>query len=747
MSKGFDRRQFLAGTAGAVSLTLLSKKTPAGAPAAAPTANASTATASPTAGPAIPPAPVARIDIVRDTYFDETLSDPYRWMENDKDPEWLPFLKGQNDHARAVLDALPNRSALLKRVQSLSGDIVATSKVQRAGGLTFFTQRPVGADNFKLFVRDGAQGSTPSDAAHDRVLVDPTALSAGTKGHVSLDWWRASPDGRYVVYGLSKNGSEDSTLHILTVADGRDLHERIPNTQDAHPQWLDDASGFFYNQLTGAVDTPERFLDSQARFHRVGTDPKSDPVLMKRGLTPDITYDRIESPHILTFPNSKYALLWLSDVRPEARAFIAPLAEVIAGRAKWTTVAGFEDEVTDVSIDGEHLYLLANMGTPRGRLLKTTVSAPSLITATVVVPEGPFVLQDVERARDGIYLRIMDGGISRLQRLGHDGRVTDIALPFDGTIGAVYTVADEEGALISLSGWLSPTGIYAVDTAGRVTDTGLSPKPDIDVSAYEYKRAFAVAKDGKRIPYTLIYRKGLKRTGRTPTFISAYGSYGIAAYTPNFAGRTLALVDAGAIVGYANVRGGGEYGREWHKAGQLANKPNTWRDLIAVCEALCAEKYTSPQFLAIGGRSAGGITVGRAMTERPDLFAAVVDGVGWSNPLRYVVEQNGYGEEPEWGAINDPAGYRALKSIDSYQAVQDGTPYPAVLLTTGVTDPRVAPFHVAKMAARLQAATTSGKPILLRVDFDAGHGIGSTRAQQDRETADTYAFLLWQLRG
>ncbi|HEY2678730.1 MAG TPA: prolyl oligopeptidase family serine peptidase [Steroidobacteraceae bacterium] len=220
----------------------------------------------------------------------------------------------------------------------------------------------------------------------------------------------------------------------------------------------------------------------------------------------------------------------------------------------------------------------------------------------------------------------------------------------------------------------------------------------------------------------------------------------MAAYTPTFAGKTLALVDAGAIVGYANVRGGGEYGREWHKAGQLFNKPNTWRDLIAVCEELIAKKYTSSRHLAIGGRSAGGITVGRALTERPDLFAAVIDGVGWSNPLRYVVEQDGYAEEPEWGAISDPQGYEALKLIDSYQSVKDGTPYPAVLLTTGVTDPRVAPFHLGKMTARLQAASNSGKPILLRVDFDAGHGIGSTRAQQDREAADTYAFLLWQLR-
>jgi prolyl oligopeptidase len=725
MKMGFDRRQFLSGSAGAFSLTLLSKALLAATTAAARST--------------VPAPPVARIDVVHDTYFGETLSDPYRWMENDKDPEWLPFLKGQNDHTRAILDGLSTRPALLKRIQQLSGDTVATGRVQRAGGLVFFQQRPLGADNFKLFVRNGIDGK-------DRTLVDPTTLSS-TTSHMSLDWWRASPDGKYVVYGLSKDGSEDSILHILTVADGKDLPERITNTEGANPQWLDDASGFFYNQLTGAVDTPERYLDSQARFHRLGSDPKSDPILMKRGLLAGIDYEKIQAPMIFTSPGSKYVVLQLSDVRPEARIYIAALTDALAGKAQWTPVAGFDDEVTDVDLDGDGLYLLVNKGTPRGRIVKTSAAAPNIATATLVVPQNNLVLENTTRARDGLYLRYMDGGISLLKRLGHDGKVTDIALPFDGTIGALYTVHNEDGALFALTGWLNPSAVWSVDSAGHVADTGLTPKPAIDVSAYETKRSFATAKDGVKIPYDLIYRKGIKLDGGNPVWISAYGSYGLPAYTPAFAGKTLALVDAGAIVGYATVRGGGEYGREWHKAGQLANKPNTWRDLIAVCEELIAKKYTSKEHLAIGGRSAGGITVGRALTERPDLFAAIVDGVGWSNPLRYVVEQNGYGEEPEWGAITDPAGYRALKSIDSYQAVKNGTPYPAVLLTTGVTDPRVAPFHVGKMTARLQAATTSGKPILLRVDYDAGHGIGSTRAQQDREAADTYAFLLWQLKG
>jgi len=687
----------------------------------------------------IPPAPVARVAPVTDTYFGEAIVDRYRRMENDKDPDWLPFLKQQNAHARGVLDQLPKRAEILKRIEQLSGDIASPADVQKAGARLFYLQRPVGSNNFKLFVRELGK-----NAGKDRVLVDPTKLDTKTS-HVSLDWWRASPDGSKLVYGLSKDGSEDSVLHIMDVRSGAVLKERIADTQAANPSWLADSSGFFYNQLTGKVNTPDRFLDSQARFHKVGTNPSKDPVLMKRGLDAAIQYEKIQAPLVMASAQSNIAVLMLADVRQEKRLYTAPLQDVLRGQAKWRQAAGFADEVTDFVLQGDDLYLLSNHKHPRGRLLKTSASAPALASAQEAVPESTLVLQAVTRAKDGLYIRAMDGGISKLQRLGADGKVTDIALPFDGTLRALDTDGDAPGALIIFTGWLQPAGIWSVSADGKVADTGITPKPSIDVSAYTTERRFATAKDGTQIPYSLIYKKGLKLDGKNPAFISAYGSYGAAAYTPAFAGRTLALVDQGAVVGYANVRGGGEFGREWHRAGQLENKPNTWRDLIAVCEDMQAKGYTSPAYQAIGGRSAGGITMGRALEERPDLFAAVVSGVGWHNPLRYVAEQNGYGEEPEWGAIADPAGFKALKSIDSYQQVVDGTKYPAILLTTGVTDPRVAPFHPAKMAARLQTATASGKPVLLRVDFDAGHGMGSTRAQQDAEAADTYAFILSQV--
>src|SRR5258708_8046308 len=433
MKMDLDRRSFLTSTTGALSLSLLPLKLLA------------TTTA---AKVMLPPAPVARVEVVKDTYFGETVSDPYRWMENSKDPDWLPFLKGQNEHTRAIVDALPGRQALLKRIEQLSGETVTTARVQRAGGLTFIQQRPLGADNFKLFVRGAS--------AAERVLVDPTAMSSA-KRPLSLGWWRAAPDGRYVVYGLSKDGSEDSLLHILTVADGKDLPETIPNTEGANPHWLDDASGFFYTQLTGAVATPERYLDAQARFHKLGTDPKSDPILMKRGLVAGVEYDKIQGPTIITSLGSRYAILDLSDVRPEGRWFIAPLADAVAGKAKWVSFAGFDDEVTDLELDGNDLFLLVNKGSPRGRIVKTSAAAPSIANGTVAVPQHPtLVIEGTARARDGIYLKIMDGGISRLQRLGHDGKVVHIACPFDGTVGSIYALPSDPGALVSFHGRLPP---------------------------------------------------------------------------------------------------------------------------------------------------------------------------------------------------------------------------------------------------------------------------------------------------
>jgi prolyl oligopeptidase len=375
-------------------------------------------------------------------------------------------------------------------------------------------------------------------------------------------------------------------------------------------------------------------------------------------------------------------------------------------------------------------------------VLLTSASRPSLATATEVLAEGPVVVEALSGAKDGVLVTLMDGGVQRISRIAPDGKVSVLPMPFEGAVAGVYSSPDRDGGYLNLTGWLQPSGIYRIEPDGRFTDTGLTPRPPIDLSPYESRRGFATARDGTKIPYSLIYRKGTKPTGANPTLVTAYGAYQSSSL-PSFNPRILPFLDAGGVYGVANVRGGGEYGREWHQGGQKATKPNTWRDLIAVCEQLVTDKVTAPSKLAILGGSAGGITVGRAMNERPDLFAAVLNFVGWVNPIRYVAEQN-VSDIDEWGPIVDAASFKIMYEMDSYQAVKDGTVYPAVLCQTGATDPRVAPWHMGKYAARLQAANKGNNPILLRVDFDAGHGVGSTRSQSDALYADAYAFVLWR---
>jgi prolyl oligopeptidase len=677
--------------------------------------------------------PVARVEPVVDDYYGTQITDPYRWMEDPKDPDWLPFLKGQNAYTRSALDAIPGRAKLLQSIQAVSGDAAETRSVQHAGGFLFYEQRQAGSDNYALFVR-APDGKT-------RTLIDPTQMKSD-EGHMSLDWWSASYDGSHVVYGLSPAGSEASVLHVMVAATGEILPESIPMTDFATPNWLPDGSGFFYLQLTGERGTPSLYADSRSRLHRLRTDPEKDAVVLERGLYPEIGMEPVQMPLVVTTPGSESVLAIVADIRTETSAWTASLKDLVAGRPKWRRAFGFDDIITGFALRGDDLYVIDTKNARRGRVLKMSAAKPDLASAREVLPEGEAVVEQIYAARDGALAVVQDGGINRIRRIPVSGKVGDVPLPFDGEASVMFTSPKEDGAYLKLASWLQPSGVWRLDGAGSVSDTGINPRPAIDLSPYEAVRGFATAKDGVRIPYTLISRKGLRRDGGNPTLITGYGAYQLS-YTPFFSPDMLPFLDAGGVYVVANVRGGGEYGRDWHKAGQKATKPNTWRDLIAVCETMISDGVTAPEHLAVMGASAGGITVGRALTERPELFAAAISRVGWSNPIRYTAEQN-VSDIDEWGPIVDADSFRIMLAMDSYQAVQDGAKYPAVLCTTGATDPRVAPWHATKFAARLQAATASGNPVLLRIDFDAGHGVGSTRSQTDELAADMYAFVLWR---
>lgn len=687
--------------------------------------------------------PVARIEPVREIFFGQTVVDNYRWMENAKDADWEPFMRGQDAYARRVLGAIPGRAVLAARVAALSGGTAIAYGVQSAGGRIFYQVRPAGANNFKLAVRQGVDGA-------ERILVDPTTMKGEGGTHQSLDWWLASPDGRHVVYGLSSAGSENSMLHVMEVETQRVLPERIAGTQYASPSWLPDSSGFFYGRVAdpALLGTPAYYQNGPRLLHRLGSEVKADTVVMVRGFDPAVSVDENDFPVTLATRGGQHVVLVLQGgVRRENPVYVAELAALLAGKAAWRQVCSIADEVVDFAFDHSDLYLLTTRGADNGKLLRTPLARASYADAQVVVPEGERVIEALAMARDGLYLKDLDGGYHTVRRLDRQGGLAPVALPWEGSIEGLSAQLDEDGLWMDGTGWLLPFTVFrhrpAAQGPGHTERVPLAPASTLNLDDYEARRLLVTARDGTKVPLSVVSRKGLPHNRRNPTLVQAYGSYQIS-INPYFNPRSLAFLERGGVLAVAHVRGGGEFGKRWWKGGQKLSKPNTWRDLIDCCEHLIKAGWASRDTLSMQGGSAGGITVGMALTERPDLFAGVISNVGVSNALRAEFAQNGPPNIAEFGSVTDADGFKGLFAMDALQHVRDGARYPAVLLSVGMTDPRVDAWNGGKMVARLQQANRSHKPILLRVHFDAGHGIGSTRSQIDDERADEFAFVLWR---
>jgi len=686
-----------------------------------------------------PPAPPkASVRPVTETLHGVAVTDRYRWMETPSDPEWTPYLMGQNAYARGVLAKIPGREALAAKIGAVSGALAAIGQVQPAGPYLFTQVRPVGANTFKLYVREGVTGQ-------DRLLVDPDTLaSAGT--HYSLDYWSASPDGKLVAYGTSAAGSENSVLRFMETATGKILPDTLDRAQFGPAQWSADGSGVFINRLKQGTKhgDPDHYLDSICWFHKVGTDPASDVKVLGKGLDPAVEVPDIAFTLVASQPGCDVALgIVATGVQNEFDLYASPLAAAMAGKPAWRKVCAAADDVTEFAVVGIDLYLLTHKDAPRYRVVKTTTGDPAFGAAAVAAPEGAGVVKNLWGAKDGLYVQTLSGGLSGLYRLAPDGKKIDIKLPFEGSIAFVATDPLADGCWFQIEGWVRPPVLCHAAPDGSVTVTDIAPKPAIDVSRYDSVEVRVKARDGAMVPLSILYAKSLKRGGKAPLLLDAYGAYGVD-QDAAFITRALPWLDLGGVFAVAHVRGGGELGEAWHLAGQKLTKPNTWRDAIDCVEYLIAERWTGKGKIAVEGGSAGGIMVGRFLTERPDLVTVAISQVGVSNATRAEFSENGPDNVPEFGTVKDADGFKALYEMDAYQHVKDGTPYPAVLLTTGANDPRVAPWEAGKMTARLQAATSSNKPVILRVETDAGHGVGSTRKQRDDETADTYAFILWQ---
>ncbi len=680
---------------------------------------------------------------VKETFFGTEVTDPYRWLEDLKSPEVTSWMRAQNDYTRATLDRIPNRDKLRARIAQLDDSGVRVNGLQAFGGRWFYLKQMVGEDNRKLYVRDGAAGT-------ERLLLDPQTRTANGV-HYSIDYFQASPNGKLVAVGVSPGGSENSVLHVLDAADGKEVGPSIDRAQFGAVFWLPDNQSFFYNRLRKPEANDPRtsfYLNSKDYLHHIADDPQKDVAVFGNGLSPSVTMTETDFPFVSVPPGSKYAFgVVAHGVQNEATVYVTSLDSLHDASAAWRKIADTGDDVTAFDVHGDHVYLLSHHEASRFKILSVDLPKDEVAHARVVVPASDAVITGVQAAGDALYVQKLDGGLGRLWRVSYEGgAAAEIKLPFDGAIQEIFVNPAEPGVFLRLASWTKSSVFFHYDPKTKtLADTKIIPPSPVDFSGIESEEVKAKAPDGTMVPLSIVHQRSLKMDGSHPTLMHGYGSYGIT-YDPGFDPTSLAWLERGGVIAVAHIRGGGEYGEDWHSGGRKGTKKNTITDFLACAQYLIDHKFTSPQHLAAEGTSAGGITVGGAITERPDLFGATLDNVGMSDDLRAELQVNGPANIPEFGTVKNADDFKNLLAISAFHRLKDHTAYPAVLLTTGINDPRVDPWQMNKMTARLQAATSSGKPVLLRVDYDAGHGgIGATKSQHTALLTDQYSFLLWQL--
>ncbi|MBV8491154.1 MAG: S9 family peptidase [Candidatus Eremiobacteraeota bacterium] len=693
------------------------------------------------------PPPLPAPSPVTETFFGTAVTDPYRYFENVHDPVVAKFFKDQNAYTRDVLSRLgPSREKLFQRIKQLDNVVASVGSVTIVGKYYFYEKQDPGQNAESLRMRPVAGGP-------EKVLVDPAQLATAGK-HYTINYFLPSLDGAYVAYGISEGGSEASVIHVVDTATGQTLPDAIDRAYFiGATSWLPDGKSFYYDRFP-ALKPGEPETDKELRpiayVHVLGRDPDKDVPVFGIDLNPNVHFDPTDFPIVSYSPASQYTLGTIAHgVKNEQTIYAAPTPQLTSADVAWKQVVNDDDDVTGADLKGSTIYLLTHKDAPTFKVVSTSLAAPDFASAKTVIAPGKEIVLQVSVAGDGLYVRSRNGGFGHLQHIGlnadgNPGGATDVALPYQGNVPLLSTDPRVPGAAFSLTGWTHSLLYYFVNADGVVEDTQLKQIAPVDASPYTSLEVQARSADGTMVPLSLVFRKNLKLDGSHPVDLEGYNAYGITE-EPYFSTTRIAWMERGGVAAYCHGRGGGWYGDAWHTAGMIATKNHTWEDFVACGEWLVANKYTSKAHLAGEGTSAGGISIGRAITSRPDLFAAALDVVGVSNALRAEFSPNGPPNIPEFGSVKTEEGFKALYAMDAYQHVVDGTPYPGVLLITGYNDPRVPSWELAKFAARLQKASTSGRPILLRVDYDAGHGfLAASREQSEQLLTDEYAFLLWQ---
>ena len=672
---------------------------------------------------------------VTNTYHGVQVVDDYQWLEDSSSPEAREWAQLQNQRTRAYFDKLAFHNGLSQALEELVAEQSASYSVTHYRQGTIFALRHKPPAQQPILVRL----KSVHPPALRKVVFDPNTWN--TNGTTAMDWAVPSTDGRIVAISLSENGSEDGTLHFFETANGRVLPDKIPGVQyptgGGSAAWNADSTGVFYTRYPRAGERPaaDSHFYQQIWFHKLGSPESGDVYEFGRD------FPRIAEIELEASEDGRWILATVANGDGGDYAFYLRKAS-----GEWKRVADFADGIKGARFGKDAaLYLLSRQRAPRGLILRLPLDTPTLDHATTVVPEQEGVIQEYEPSANGIYVNELDGGPSELNfHSTRHGSPTRVPILPVSAVGGLHSWRDDD-LLFGNTSFIDPGGWYEWKPGWKVQQTtALKMSSPANFDDIEVVREFARSKDGTKIPINILRKKGLALNGRNPTLLTGYGGYGIS-MTPVFSATRRVWFDAGGVYAVANLRGGGEFGEDWHKAGNLTRKQNVFDDFIACAEHLVERKYTSPKKLAVMGGSNGGLLMGALLTQRPDLVRAVVARVGIYDMLRVELDPNGVFNTTEFGSVKDPAQFRALYKYSPYHHVQSGTYYPAVLFTYGENDGRVNPAHSRKMAAMLQAATASDRPILVRSTASAGHGHGSSLRDQVAELSDIYAFLFQEL--
>jgi len=663
--------------------------------------------------------PASRRDNVQDVLHGVTINDPYRWLEDQNSPETRAWITEQNNYTHSLLDSLPGRSALENRLAALKKIEGIHSPFERNGRFVY-RRRKADQEQYVICMRDGEKGK-------EQVLIDPNPMSA--EHTTNVDIFDVSKDGKLLAYMLRAGGKDETEVRFLDLDTRKELPDFLPLALYFDVSFLPDRSGFYYSMI---LDEGPR-----VRFHKLGTPVGSDVDVFGKGYTKEsiITGDPSEDGrHLIILVCNGSACdkaeIWLQDLA--AKGPIEPLVKDID--ARFFPFAG-----------GDHLFLQTNWQSPRGRVLAVDFAHPEREHWREVVPESDTAIDSVALSGGKIIVAYVKNATSQVKVFEPSGRLAgNLEFPALGSVTDVQSKWENADAFIGFTSFTIPRTIYKFDMGTRQRSTWYEPSVPLDSSKFEIKQVWVTSKDGTRVPMFLIHGKGLKTDGARPALLTGYGGFAIN-ITPDFWPEAIVWAEHGGVAAQVNLRGGGEFGEAWHKAGMLGNKQNVFDDFIAASEWLVQNKYTNPAKLGIFGGSNGGLLVGAALTQRPDLYRAVVCWHPLLDMLRYDQFMMGKFWVSEYGTASDPEQFKWLYAYSPYQHVKPGTKYPAVLFMTGDGDTRVAPLHARKMTALLQSATGSDRPILLRYELAAGHAGGRSVTQDIGDSVDYLSFLFWQL--